>query len=232
MSPTAKRGLAYAFFAVSFARVRVRPPLQFRSTFKFQLNTCGLRSEENRSAFAEVLAVDALIREIEDVVRRVAAAARKNGIAPDRLLLETKARNTYENAVFTQQLIAPLAEERWLLVTSAVHMPRAVGCFRRAGFTVLPWPVTMSAERSAGWMEFAKHEWVGLLVYRFLGRTDSLFPGPDAQQQPWSVGSLGSGRESSSLASHLAAAIAKYGATGYRILGIDNLRVAIGPQGR
>ena len=63
------------------------------------------------------------------------------GLSPERLLLENQSRDTYENALFTRVLLAPKPDERWLLVTSAGHMPRAVGCFRSLGFNVLPWPV-------------------------------------------------------------------------------------------
>ncbi len=58
------------------------------------------------------------------------------GVPRERVTLENRARNTYENAVFTKELAKPRLNERWLVVTSAAHMPRAIGCFRRAGFPV------------------------------------------------------------------------------------------------
>jgi uncharacterized SAM-binding protein YcdF (DUF218 family) len=54
---------------------------------------------------------------------------------------EQTSLNTCSNAVFSAQLIAPGPEDRWLLVTSALHMPPAIGGFRKAGFPVEPWPV-------------------------------------------------------------------------------------------
>ena len=63
------------------------------------------------------------------------------GIAKTRLIMERRSRNTAENAVFSKALVAPKAGERWLLVTSAYHMPRSVGLFRKAGFAVEPYPV-------------------------------------------------------------------------------------------
>jgi len=109
----------------------------------------------------------------------------------DRLLLERKARNTWENAVYTKALVKPKPGERWLLVTSAWHMPRAMGAFRKAGFPVEPWPVDY---RTAGpgdavrlfdapseglrRLEAALHEWIGLVAYRVLGRSDELLPSP------------------------------------------------------
>ena len=105
------------------------------------------------------------------------------GIDGARILLEDKSRTTAENAAFTKALLTPAPGERWLLVTSAFHMPRAIGCFRAAGFNVTPWPVdfrTRGAEDllrlpdrpSDAWrrIDLAAKEWVGLLVYRLLGK--------------------------------------------------------------
>jgi uncharacterized SAM-binding protein YcdF (DUF218 family) len=114
------------------------------------------------------------------------------GIARERIVLEDRARNTYENALFTADLVKPKPGERWVLVTSAYHMPRAIGVFRHAGFDVVPLPVdyrtrgtvdlTRLFERIGAGLErtdLAFKEWVGLAAYRVTGRTDALFPGPD-----------------------------------------------------
>jgi uncharacterized SAM-binding protein YcdF (DUF218 family) len=113
------------------------------------------------------------------------------GVGEDRLVLEREARDTWENAVKTKALVAPKPGEHWLLVTSASHMPRAVGVFRKAGFTIEPWPVDY---RTAGWwdalrlmespaeglrrLDLAVHEWLGLVAYRLTSRSDELFPAP------------------------------------------------------
>ncbi len=112
------------------------------------------------------------------------------GIDAARITLESKSRTTFENAVFSQALVQPKPSETWLLVTSAAHMPRSVGCFRRAGWNVIPYPVdfrttgtgTYHTELSlANHLELltkAAREWIGLVGYRLAGRTDALFPGP------------------------------------------------------
>lgn len=105
------------------------------------------------------------------------------GIDPARVSLERRSRNTYENAQFTRELIKPQAGERWLLVTSAFHMPRAMGCFRAAGFDITPWPVDFrtrgvedllrfSPRPSTAWrrIDLAAKEWIGLIAYRLTGR--------------------------------------------------------------
>jgi len=63
------------------------------------------------------------------------------GISRDRVMLEDRARNTAENAVFSKAIARPKRGERWLLVTSAFHMPRAIGVFRKVGFPVEAYPV-------------------------------------------------------------------------------------------
>lgn len=113
------------------------------------------------------------------------------GVAPYRVLFEAESRNTYENAVFSRRLVEPEAGERWLLVTSAFHMPRAVGCFRQAGWPVIAYPTDFNtAVQQAGFRlrfnvtgGFASlsgllHEGAGLLFYRLTGRTDAFFPAP------------------------------------------------------
>ena len=105
------------------------------------------------------------------------------GIDGARILLEEKSRTTSENAEFTKALLTPAPGERWLLVTSAYHMPRAMGCFRAAGFDVTPWPVDYRTRGpqdllrfpprpSEAWrrLDLAAKEWIGLLIYRLLGK--------------------------------------------------------------
>jgi uncharacterized SAM-binding protein YcdF (DUF218 family) len=113
------------------------------------------------------------------------------GIARARVQLEERSRNTAENARFTKALIDPKPGERWLLVTSAMHMPRAAGAFRKAGFAIEAYPVDWN---TGGWLDLAKgpfwplrgldmtdfamKEWVGLFAYWLAGYTAELLPGP------------------------------------------------------
>ena len=71
----------------------------------------------------------------------------KLGVPRDRIIVERKSRNTVENAAFAKQLVMPKPGERWLLVTSAMHMPRAVGVFRKAGLPSMPIPSTIDVRR-------------------------------------------------------------------------------------
>ena len=113
------------------------------------------------------------------------------GVARERLTLEGRSRDTYENAVFTAGLLKPAAGERWLLITSAWHMPRAMGCFRKAGLAVQAWPVDYrtgdpldltrfhgSYTEGLRRIDFVMREYAGLVFYYLAGRTDALLPGP------------------------------------------------------
>jgi uncharacterized SAM-binding protein YcdF (DUF218 family) len=113
------------------------------------------------------------------------------GVAPGRVVLEERSRNTAENAAFSKVVADPKPGERWLLVTSASHMPRAIGCFRRAGFDIEAYPVDWRTRGFVSWWrpffgaseflwqaDVAVREWVGLIIYRLTGRTSELLPGP------------------------------------------------------
>ncbi len=108
---------------------------------------------------------------------------------PTRVSMESRPRTTSEDALYVAALLKPKPSERWLLVTSALHMPRAVGCFRVAGFQVEPYPVEFRTVRSHPFafvpgaaalhdLDTATKEWIGLIAYRLMGKTDALFPGP------------------------------------------------------
>lgn len=62
------------------------------------------------------------------------------GVPAGAIVLESRSRNTRENAVATRELLAPRGVRRILLVTSALHMPRAVALFERQGFDVIAAP--------------------------------------------------------------------------------------------
>jgi uncharacterized SAM-binding protein YcdF (DUF218 family) len=116
------------------------------------------------------------------------------GISGDRLLVERRSRNTEENAEFSKAMAAPKNGERWLLVTSAFHMPRSVGVFRKVGFAVEPYPVDWRLGAGRDLLKFsifsaeglqrvdvAAREWMGLAAYWITGKTDTFFPSPEPE---------------------------------------------------
>ncbi len=112
------------------------------------------------------------------------------GVSRDRLLLERESRNTWENAKFSIEIASPVASENWILVTSAFHMPRAVGVFRRVGWELIPYPVDfnigviesfpspLSFTNGLSTLSHAGHEWIGLIAYWITGKNSAAFPKP------------------------------------------------------
>lgn len=112
----------------------------------------------------------------------------QQGLDVARVIFERESRNTYENALYSKRLVDPQPDQNWLLITSAFHMPRAVGVFCKAGFPVIAYPVDHRALRNnllrAEWefaanfydLDISLQEWVGLLVYRLTGKTTGLLP--------------------------------------------------------
>lgn len=133
----------------------------------------------------------ALLRKEISAAERASGLFEALGVEQRRIVLEDRSRTTEENARFSHELLNPQRGERWLLVTSAWHMPRAVGCFRKVGFDVVAWPVDYrtsavldvthvfaSVPDGLRRFDLMAKEYVGLLAYRLTGRIDSIFPGP------------------------------------------------------
>lgn len=113
------------------------------------------------------------------------------GLSGPRMIYETEARNTHQNAVLSRQMVQPKPGEIWLLITSASHMPRSMGVFRKAGWQdIIAWPVNYRTGHSfaalydapfperLGQFEWGFREWLGLIAYRLMGRTDEILPTP------------------------------------------------------
>lgn len=121
----------------------------------------------------------------------IAPILKKLGMNTLKITYEAQSRNTYESAVNSLELINPQSDEVWILVTSAAHMPRAVGVFRAVEWpNVIPYPVDyntvgnhsfsppLDLRRGLGGMKRAITEFTGLLAYYLTGRSDALIPAP------------------------------------------------------
>ena len=103
------------------------------------------------------------------------------GLPRERLLVEDRSRTTYENATFGARVSGVDPSKRWLLVTSAWHMHRAMATFEKVGWNVTPYAVDFSSgsqtplsayslvRGSRKWV-LVLHEWLGLLAYRLAGQ--------------------------------------------------------------
>lgn len=113
---------------------------------------------------------------------------KQQGLDIGKIQFERHSRNTYENALLGKALVKPKQGERWLLITSASHMPRAVGVFCRVGWPVIPYPVDhWTVPGGFGHLDFAfgenleqltyaVREWLGLTAYYLTGKTTAWVP--------------------------------------------------------
>jgi len=112
------------------------------------------------------------------------------GIEEERLIIESKSRNTNENFLLMIPML-PRIQGTYLLVTSAFHMPRSVGIARQNKLDVIPYPVDYrSNQPSLRQLDFdlfehlevlepAWKEWIGLTVYYLTERTSEWLPQAD-----------------------------------------------------
>ena len=100
------------------------------------------------------------------------------GVPAKDIFTEERARDTWENAVFTKKLCDERGYKRPLIVTSAYHMRRAMWSFKKAGFEgAVPYPTAYKSSRRArfhytdllprdfGPLSLALHEYLGLVFY-------------------------------------------------------------------
>jgi uncharacterized SAM-binding protein YcdF (DUF218 family) len=113
------------------------------------------------------------------------------GLDPGRVRYDTSSRDTCHHPTNTRALVQPQPGETWVVVSSAMHIPRVMACFRAAGWgEVVPYPTdyrvvmgrwspgSFQVAANLALLDFAAHEWVGLAYYRMAGRTREFFPAP------------------------------------------------------
>lgn len=104
------------------------------------------------------------------------------GVPVYKIIDEKRARTTYENALYVKRLFKEREIDRLYLVTSALHLPRAMAVFFKQGLNPIPVPAGYMASHNLSWLDLlpnrssltanlaAIHEWVGLLWYKIQGR--------------------------------------------------------------
>ena len=112
---------------------------------------------------------------------------KKMGINTDRIIFEKKSRNTYENIIFSKDIANPKNNEKWLLITSASHMKRAIQIGLKNDWDFIPYAVDFKTRKKFKFkpsfnfllnlnsFHHASHEWLGLISYYFMGRTSKIF---------------------------------------------------------
>ena len=109
------------------------------------------------------------------------------GIDTKRIIFENSSRNTYENILFTKKIVNPTRNEKWLLITSASHMKRAILVGEKHNWNFIPYAVDFKTTKKIKFklsfnflsnlnsFQQASHEWLGLISYYFMGRTERIF---------------------------------------------------------
>ncbi len=108
----------------------------------------------------------------------------KIGIPERDLIIESESKNTRENAINTAKILTKkYTNGNYILVTSALHMPRAKRCFKKVGLSVTPFSVDQQAgprkylfdhlffpdiDSIRRWETLIK-EWTGFIAYKMAG---------------------------------------------------------------
>ncbi len=118
------------------------------------------------------------------------------GVNLDRILFEGNSKDTKDNAAKTAELIKPSSDEKWVLVASAYHMPRAMGLFQKNDFNVFPYPVDyhtpgkyemwffIGLKMNLDAWHVCSREWLGMTINYILGRSNEFYPGPESLSPP------------------------------------------------
>ena len=114
----------------------------------------------------------------------------KVGVDVDRIIFEDKSRNTYENFIFSKKFIENGNNNKWLLVTSAIHMKRAMNVAEKLKLNFIPYPVDFTKTTNFTWKTFyrrnnyllnmndfqsAVYEYIGLLAYYITGKSSKIY---------------------------------------------------------
>ena len=111
----------------------------------------------------------------------------QQNINVNKFIFESRSRNTFENILYSKEIISPSPNENWILVTSAFHMVRALNVAEKLDWKFIPYAVDFHVSKQFSWkpsinfwnnmtaMQFASHEWVGLISYYLMGRTNNIY---------------------------------------------------------
>ncbi len=112
-----------------------------------------------------------------------------NAMGINDVIYESNARNTYENILYSKQIVQPKHGENWIVVTSAFHLPRTIGVFCQQKWPVIPYPADfhtnpdtlfkpgINLNNNLNLLKDAIHEWIGLIAYYLTNKTTALLPG-------------------------------------------------------
>ena len=108
-------------------------------------------------------------------------------IDTEKIIFESKSRNTYESILYSKEIINPDINQNWLLITSAFHMRRSINIGKKLNWKFIPYAVDFNETKKIKFIpslnilnnmnkfQSASHEWVGLIAYFLMGRSSSIY---------------------------------------------------------
>ncbi len=108
-------------------------------------------------------------------------------IDTNKIIFESKSRNTYENIIYSKKIAEPKSEDNWIIVTSASHMIRATNIGKKLGWHFFPYAVDFQTSKkitrlpslnflgNMSRFNASSHEWIGLISYYIMGRTSKIY---------------------------------------------------------
>jgi len=109
------------------------------------------------------------------------------GVNIQNIYFDNESRNTYENIVFAKKKFDPNKDEKWVLVTSAFHLKRAISIGEKLGWELIPYATDYKLPKKFRWklsfnffgnlssFQRSSHEWVGIISYYLMGRSSKIF---------------------------------------------------------
>ena len=113
------------------------------------------------------------------------------GVNNKKIIFENKSRNTYENIIFSKKFINENDSNKWILLTSAYHMKRAMSVAAKLELNFIPYPVDYRLQTAYNWklvyivkgrtfltnlnhFQLAIHEYIGLIVYYLTKKSNKI----------------------------------------------------------
>ena len=112
---------------------------------------------------------------------------KKMGLLENKIIYENNSRNTYENILFSKKIAKPQKDQKWLLITSASHMKRALLIGSKHNWHLIPYAVDFQTMKKLKFIpnlnflsnlnafQKGSHEWLGLITYYLMDRTNKIF---------------------------------------------------------
>ena len=103
-----------------------------------------------------------------------------------KIIFEEKSRNTYENILFSKNIINPKKNENWIVISSASHLKRVLNVAENFNWHLIPYATDFNYSKKYNFklsfnlfsnlsqFQRAAHEWIGLIYYYLSGKSKKI----------------------------------------------------------